>query len=147
MWQRDRYSNRNRVGCRLQVSRLTLNGGAQRAFVISLLGWPLPNHKQTHNIDLSWILHNPTIIQSCFMDVPLPLGDTGEWWVHQPIQSHPAFNRPLLPLDTKLVTKPTHVPHCHISNGLVSKTTDILTVKLPMLQGEGIYYLFSILYL
>ncbi len=74
------------------------------------------------------------------MDVPLWLCDTGEWWAHQPIQSHPAFNRPLLPLDTRLVTKPTHVPHCHISYRLVSKTRDILTVKLSMFQASVKWY-------
>lgn len=83
----------------------------------------------------------PTRIKIRFMDAPVWLDDTGERWAQQPILSHPAFNRPLLPLDTRLVTKPTHVPHCQILKRLVSKITQILTVMLYMCKAYMKWYI------
>lgn len=75
-------------------------------------------------------MNRPASVKVGVTDVLVWLDDTGKRWAQQSILSHPAFNRPLLPLDTRLVTKPTHVPHCQILKRLVSKITRILTVKL-----------------
>ena len=49
---------------------------------------------------------------------------------------HSAFNTPLLPLDTGLVTKPTHVLYCPISNRSVLKNKRYLGSRLSVLQAQ-----------
>lgn len=74
--------------------------------------------------------------ERCWMwfSVSVWFGDMGDWWAHQPIQSHSFLKRPLLPLDTRIVTKPTHVPHYHITDMLFYNSAGLIWEALFILS-------------